>query len=239
LINYKLDALFFGSHPDDIELTCGGTVIKLVKNGKNVGICDLTRGELSTRGNSMSRKKETDDADKILGIKIRENLKLKDGNIQNSYNNRLKVIRLIRKYKPEIVFAPYPNDRHPDHINVSNLIRESVFSSGLIKIQTPHLNAYRPKKVFYYRHAYDIPISFIVDISETFEKKMKAVRCYESQFYSSKKGDEPQTYISSKLFIHDIEAKARFFGFRIGVEYGEPYFCYEDLKINSKNLFEI
>ena len=237
--NKKLDALFFGSHPDDIELTCGGTLIKLVEDGKNVGICDLTRGELSTRGNLQTRKKETENANKVMRISFRENVKLKDGDIQNTYGNRLKIIKIIRIYKPEIVFAPYPDDRHPDHINASNIIRESVYYSGLKKIVNPKTEAYRPKKIYYYRHVYEIPVSFIVDISDTFERKMKAIKCYDSQFYSLNKKSESETYISSKLFYYDIESKARYYGFEIGTEFGEPFYCEENLKINSKNLFEI
>jgi N-acetylglucosamine malate deacetylase 1 len=236
----KLDVLFIGSHPDDIELICGGTVCKLVKSGKNVGIIDLTKGELSTRGNLAQRKKETEKASKVLGIKVRKNLGLKDGNIINNIENRKKLIKLIREFQPEIVFAPYPSDRHPDHINASNFVREAVFYSGLRKILTGKLPAYRPKRVFYYRHAYEIPISFIMDVSDVFEKKIDAIKCYDSQFYSSKYSKkEPETYISSKSFMLDIETRARFFGFKIGVEFGEPFFCNENLKVNSEMLFEL
>jgi bacillithiol biosynthesis deacetylase BshB1 len=235
----KTDALFIGSHPDDIELTCGGTVCKLVKSEKKVGIIDLTKGELSTRGNLVQRKKETEKATKVLGAKFRKNLGLKDGDIQNNYANRLKLIKLIREYKPEIIFAPYPLDRHPDHISASKLISEAVFYSGLRKIKTGILTAYRPKKVFYYRHAYDIPVSFIMDVSDVFEKKIEAIKCYESQFYNPKIKNEPETYISNKRFFDDITARAHFFGFRIGVEFGEPFFCYEDLKLDSEMLFNI
>jgi N-acetylglucosamine malate deacetylase 1 len=236
----KLDALFIGSHPDDIELICGGTVCKLVKSGKNVGIIDLTKGELSTRGNLAQRKMETEKASKALGIKVRKNLGLKDGNIINNIENRKKLIKLIREFQPEIVFAPYPSDRHPDHINASNFIREAFFYSGLRKILTGKLSAYRPKRVFYYRHAYDIPISFIMDVSDVFEKKIDAIKCYDSQFYSTKYSKkEPETYISSKSFMLDIETRARFFGFKIGVEFGEPFFCYENLKVNSEMLFDL
>lgn len=236
----KLDALFIGSHPDDIELTCGGTVCKLVKSGKKTGIIDLTKGELSTRGNPVQRKKETEKASKVLGIKIRKNLGLKDGNIINNSENRKKLIKLIREFQPEIVFAPYPSDRHPDHINASNLIREAVFYSGLRKIVTGKLNAYRPKKVFYYRHAYDIPISFIMDVSDSFGKKLEAIKCYDSQFYNpnySKK--EPETYISSRRFLDDIITRAKFFGFKIGAEFGEPFFCFEAIKTDAEMLFDI
>jgi N-acetylglucosamine malate deacetylase 1 len=235
----KLNALFIGSHPDDIELTCGGTVCKLVKSGKKVGIIDLTKGELSTRGNLAQRKKETENATKVLGIAVRKNLGLKDSDIQNNSANRLKLIKHIREYKPEIVFTPYPSDRHPDHINASNLIRQAVFYSGLRKIVTGKQVAFRPKRIFYYRHAYDIPISFIMDVSDVFEKKLEAIKCYESQFYNPKYKNEPVTYISSKRFLDDIISRAKFFGFKIGVEYGEPFFCYEHLKVDSEMIFDL
>lgn len=235
----KLDALFIGSHPDDIELTCGGTVCKLVKSGKKAGILDLTKGELSTRGNLTQRKKETEKANKVLGISVRQNLGLRDGEIQNNRASRLKLIKIIRGYRPEIIFAPYPSDRHPDHINASNLVREAVFYSGLRKIVTGRQNAFRPKKVFYYRHAYEIPISFIMDVSDVFAKKMEAIRCYETQFYNPKHKGGPETYISSKRFLDDIITRAKFFGFKIGAEYGEPFFSYENLRADVETLFKI
>ena len=237
----KLDALFIASHPDDIEITSAGTAVKLVKEGKKVGIVDLTQGELSTRGNLKTRKIETANASKAMGIHFRTNLKLKDGNIQNTPANRLKLIKIMRQTRPGIVFAPYPSDRHTDHINAGNFIRESAFLSGLKKIKTGSLEAYRPHKVFYYRHAYDFPISFIVDISDTFAKKMEAISCYGTQFFKAGdvSADEPETYISSKLFWKDLETRARFFGFKIGVEYGEPFFCFENLNIQATNLLKI
>ncbi len=237
----KLNALFIASHPDDIEITCGGTCIKLVKSGKKAGIIDLTEGELSSRGNPELRKKETQAASKVLGIHYRNNLGLQDGNIQNNFPNRIKLIREIRTLKPRILFAPYPSDRHPDHINAGNLVRESVYFSGLRKIEVDNLKPHRPDKVFYYRHAYDFPISFICDISDVFDLKMKAIMSYRSQFYNNKVKItvEPETYISSKLFLDDLTHRAAFFGFKIGVKYGEPFFCYENLKIDSENIFKI
>ena len=236
----KLDALFIGTHPDDIELTCGGTVCKLADSGKKTGIIDLTKGELSPRGKLVQRKRETEKASKVMGIKVRKNLGLKDGNIINNSENRKKLIKLIREFQPEIVFAPYPSDRHPDHINASNLIREAVFYSGLRKIVTGKLKAYRPKKIYYYRHAYDIPISFIMDVSDSFEKKLEAIKCYGSQFYNPKYSKkEPETYISSKRFLDDIITRAKFFGFKIGAEYGEPFFCYEHLKLDVNSVFSV
>lgn len=237
----KLDALFVASHPDDIEITAGGTAIKLINEGKKVGIVDLTRGELSTRGTLQTRKKETEEASKVMGIHFRTNLKMEDGNIASTKANRAKLIKLIRETKPTIMFAPYPSDRHTDHINASNFIRESAFLSGLTKIKTGKLEAYRPQRVFYYRHAYDFPITFIVDISDTFKQKMKAIECYSTQFYKSKStsADEPETYISTSLFWKDLESRARFFGFKIGAEFGEPFYCYETIRVSAKNLLEI
>ena len=236
-----LDVLFFGSHPDDIELACGGTVAKLVNSGKKVGIIDLTEAELSSRGNLELRKKETDEASKILGISVRENLKLKDGNILNDEESREKVISVIRKYTPKIVFAPYPLDRHPDHINASNLIREASFYSGLKKIETGSSH-YRPEKVLYYQQAYEIPATVIMDISDTFEKKMEAIKAYGSQFFNpdyTGNENEPGTLISSELFYKEIEARARHYGFKIGKEFGEPFFSYEAVRVNAETIFEI
>jgi len=234
----RLDALFIGAHPDDIEITSSGTLLKIIKAGKKAGIIDLTVGELSTRGDLRTRKKETDSASKILGIKTRENLGLPDGDIQNNQRNRIKLIRLIRKYKPAVIFAPYPNDRHPDHINASNLIRESVYYSGLNKIPTEGFSPYRPSRIFYFRHAYDLPISFIVDISDVYKIKIRSIKAYKSQFYNPK-AKQPDTYISSKLFLKDVESRARFYGFKIGAEFGEPFYCEEPIGIKPENLTEL
>lgn len=234
----KLDALFIGAHPDDIEITSSGTLLKMIRAGKKAGIIDLTMGELSTRGDLTTRKKETDSASKILGIKTRENLGFSDGDIQNNQKSRNKLIRLIRKYRPSVIFAPYPNDRHPDHINASNLIRESAYYSGLNKIQTEGYAPYRPSKVFYFRHAYDLPISFIVDISDVYKIKIRSIKAYKSQFYNPKT-KQPDTYISSNLFLKDVESRARFYGFKIGVEFGEPFYCEEPICINPENLTEL
>jgi len=230
--------LFIGAHPDDIELNCGGTVIKLIESGKKVGIADLTLAELSTLGDINLRKKETDAASKMLGISVRENLKIEDGNIEINKINKEKIIKVIRKYKPELVFAPYPLDRHPDHINAGNLIREAFFYSGLEKIKIKNSESYRPKKLIFYRNAYEMPVSFIFDISSVHDKKIEVLKCYESQFYNPI-SKVSKTLISSKLFEYEIEARARHFGFKIGVEFGEPYFSYDSVKINEKNLFEI
>lgn len=232
----NLDALFFAAHPDDVELSCGGMIIKLVSSGKKVGIIDLTQGELSTRGNLKSRAIETKNASKALGIHIRENLKISDGNIENTEKNRRKIIVTVRKYRPKYVFAPYNHDRHPDHINASRLLTESFFYSGLPKIKTKH-PAYRPEKVLYYAQHYDIPASFIFDISDVFDKKIEVVKCYKTQFFTDEKG--PQTYISGKAFSDNFEARAIGWGFKIGVKYGEPYFTESGIKITEETLFKI
>jgi len=173
-----------------------------------------------------------------LKISYRENLDIQDGNIESNKVNRLKVIRMIRKYKPELIFAPYPHDRHPDHINAGILIRESFFYSGLQKLETDDLASFRPLKIYYYRNAYDIPVSFIYDISSEFKKKLEVLKCYGSQFYGSG-NNEPETYISTKLFNNEIETRARHFGFKIGVEFGEPYFSNENIKADAETLFRI
>ena len=210
----------------------------MVESGKNIGITDITQGELSTRGDLKTRNIETKAASNLLGISSRVNLNIKDGSIRINDENITKAIRTIRKYKPELVFAPYPHDRHPDHENASNLIRESFFYSGLIKIKTGDLEAHRPNKIIYYRNAYDVPVSFIFDITAAYKKKIEVLKCYSSQFYDINR-KEPETFISSKLFEYEIESRARHFGFKIGVEFGEPYFSYDAVKINSETLFRI
>lgn len=238
----KLHALFFAAHPDDIELSCGGTVIKLAQSGKKTGIVDLTAGELSTRGDLFTRKKETANASKLLGISVRTNLGIPDGNIQNNTENRIKIIQVIRQFTPGIIFLPHYYDRHPDHFHTHELVKEAAFYAGLQKIKTS-LNGksqkpFRPKRNFYFMQTYVFEPSFIVDISDTFDKKMKAVSCYRSQFYNpGNKG--PETFISDKRFIEYISARARFYGFSAGTEFGEPFFSEEKIKLLPKDLFNI
>lgn len=234
----KLDALFFAAHPDDAELCAGGTIYKLSKAGKKTGIIDLTRGELSTRGSVSVRQKESINAGKILGISVRENLKIPDGNIENTSKNRLKVISVIRKYKPSIIFLPHFHDRHPDHFHTHELVKEGAFYSGLSKIKTPNLAPHRPGRSFYYMQTYEFLPNVIIDISEAFYTKMRAISCYQTQFYNP--GIKaPETFISDKKFIEFIESRSRFYGFKIGAKYGEPFYTEEHLKIGVENLFHI
>ena len=237
----KLDVIVFASHPDDAELTMGGTIAKFVHNNFKVGIIDLTRGELSTRGTTQTRNKEAKLAATILKTTIRENLRIPDGGIVRNKANLMKLIKIIRKYKPKVVFAPYFNDRHPDHIDTSILVKEAVFSSGLAKIITHHKNirqeTYRPKKIFYYMQTYTFDPSFIVDITGYHEVKMEAVKAYSTQFYDSK-NKEPQTFISRPEFISYIESRSLFYGFQIGKQYGEPFYSEEKIELDLVALIK-
>lgn len=227
----KLNILAFGAHPDDVELSCGGTIVKMVKTGYKVGVIDITEAELSTRGNVELRKQETKKSAEILKLQVRENLKIQDGQIENNQENRLKVINCIRKYQPDIILAPYFEDRHPDHVHVSNLVNESNFYSGLNKIKSNY-PPYRAKNViYYYQHLVDKP-SFVVDITAEFEKKMEAVKAFTSQFYDPH-SKEPETYISNKQFFESLKTRAQYFGYQIGVEFGEPFFIKSAIKIDN------
>ncbi|HMN26050.1 MAG TPA: bacillithiol biosynthesis deacetylase BshB1 [Ignavibacteriaceae bacterium] len=235
----KLDVLIFGAHPDDAELAMGGTIANLTKNDLKVGIIDLTQGELGTRGTAETRQKEAFNAAITLKAAIRKNLNMPDGDIKNSEENLMKVIIAIRKFKPKVLFAPYFNDRHPDHIDASNLIKRAMFSTGLSKIKSfdkevPQ-NHYRPEKLFYYMQTYTFDPTFIVDISETFDLKMKAVECYATQFHNPK-SKEPETFISRPEFINYIKSRAEFYGFSIGKKFGEPFFCEEKVEYDMVHL---
>lgn len=238
----KLDALFFSAHPDDVELSCGGTAAKLVKSGKKVGITDLTQGELSTRGYTALRKKEAAEAAKVLGISIRTNLQIPDGNIQNSPVNRLRIIKIIRELRPEIIFFPHFHDRHPDHTAAHWLIKESAFYAGLSKIKTSLHNKqqkpHRPRRNYYYMQSYPFEPNIVTDISDVHDLKMKAIACYSSQFYNPA-SNEPDTFISSAHFLKFLEARARHFGFLAGVEHAEPFFAEETLKLDPLDLFKV
>lgn len=237
----KLDALFFAAHPDDAELTSGGTIRKIVTSGKTAGIIDLTAGELSTRGTTEGRALEAEEAGKILGISIRENLAIPDGGIENTHTNRLKIITAIRQYRPDIIFFPHHYDRHPDHYHTHLLVKDAAFYSGLNKIITPGLEPHRAKRNFYYMQSYTFEPNVIIDITESFADKMKAISCYGTQFYTekNKSSKEPETFISNKQFIEYIEARSKFYGFQVGANYGEAFYTEEKLKINIKDLFTI
>jgi bacillithiol biosynthesis deacetylase BshB1 len=237
----NLDVLVFAAHPDDAELSMGGTIAKLTSNNLKVGMIDMTEGELGTRGTPETRQKEAFQAAIILKAAIRENLKIPDGYIKYSKENLLKVIMAIRRYKPKIIFAPYFNDRHPDHIDASRLVKRAMFSTGLAKVKTfdkeVHQDAYRPKKLYYYMQTYTFDPSFIIDITETFETKMKSVNCYSSQFHNPK-NPEPETFISRPEFIKYVEARSQFYGFQISKHHGEPFFCEEKIELDFVKILK-
>ncbi len=235
----KLDVIAFAAHPDDAELSMGGTIARFNSMKLKAGIVDLTQGEMSSRGNIEIRQKETRNASKILNLSVRENLKISDGNIEINQENLEKVVNLIRRFTPKIIFAPYFNDRHPDHIQTSKLIKNAMFVTGLTKFKTSYQgqiqSTYRPKKLYYYMQTYTFAPSFIIDITKHFQQKMKATLAFKSQFYDSKhKG--PQTFISRPEFIEFLEARAKVYGFEIGKKYGEPFFCEEQIEMGIENL---
>ncbi|WP_417290143.1 bacillithiol biosynthesis deacetylase BshB1 [Corallibacter sp.] len=236
----KLDILAIGAHPDDVELGCGATIAKEIANGKKVGIIDLTRGELGTRGTAETRKEEAENAAKILGVSVRENLGFADGFFVNDKEHQLAIIKMIRKYQPEIVLCNAIDDRHIDHGKGSKLVSDACFLSGLIKIETSEdkksQEPWRPKHVYHYIQWKHIEPDFVVDISEFIDVKMKAVMAYKTQFYNpDEKG--PQTPISSKNFTDSINYRARDLGRLVGVEYAEGFTVERYVSVNS--LFDI
>ena len=229
----KVNILAIGAHPDDVELSCSGTLYKHKLAGQKIAIVDLTEGELGSRGTAETRYAEAKAASKILQVDGRGNLQMPDGFVENNKENRLKVIKAIRTYQPEIILCNAPQDRHPDHGHSAALVRDAAFLSGLVKIDTGQ-SPWRPKKVFYYIQDYYLEPDFIVDISESFETKLDAIRAYTTQFHTAKESNEPKTYISSEKFLQTIEYRAKLFGKRIGREYGEGFLLATNyLGINS------
>lgn len=237
----KLDILAFAAHPDDVELTCSGTLLKHIKLGYKVGVADLTRGELGTRGDAETRDAESKAATKILGLHARENLQLADGFFRKDKESLLKVISVIRKYQPDIILCNAVTDRHVDHGRGADLVSEAAFLSGLIKIETQLNNqlqaAWRPKAVYNYIQDRYIKPDFVVDITNEFKVKMQSVNAYGSQFFNPN-STEPETPISSKAFLDFLEARAAEFGRSIGVKYGEGFNVQRPLGVtNMMDLF--
>ena len=232
----KLDILAFGAHPDDVELGCSGTIAKEVSLGKKVGIIDLTRGELGTRGSVEIRNSESAKASEILGVVVRENLDMRDGFFVNDEAHQLKVIEMIRKYQPEIVLCNAVKDRHIDHGKGSKLVSDACFLSGLRQIKT-ELNgetqeAWRPKVVYHYIQWQNIEPDFVVDISEFMDEKMDSVLAYGSQFYDPN-SKEPVSPITSKNFLDSVKYRAQDLGRLVGVEYAEGFTTERYLAVNS------
>jgi bacillithiol biosynthesis deacetylase BshB1 len=222
----KLDILAIGAHPDDVELGCGATLAKEIANGKIVGILDLTRGELGTRGTEKTRKEESENASKILGVAFRKNLGFADGFFVNDKAHQMELIKKIRNYQPEIVICNAIDDRHIDHGKGSKLVSDACFLSGLIKIETEYdgkpQTHWRPKHVYHYIQWKNLEPDFVVDVSNYIDQKMKAVLAYKTQFYDPN-NNAPDTPISSKNFTDSIIYRARDLGRLVGVEYGEGF----------------
>lgn len=233
----KLDILVFSAHPDDAELGCGGTIAKHISLGYKVGVVDLTRGELGTRGTVQTRDQEAKDSAKILKLSVRENLNLRDGFFKNDEDHQLKLIQAIRKYQPEIVLANAIHDRHPDHGKGADLTFDSCFLAGLAKIETKEegqvQQAWRPKHLFHYIQSQLIIPDFVVDVTAHWQTKMDSIRAFKTQFFDPT-SNEPETFISKPTFLTFLEARAKEFGQSIGAGYGEGFtttskICVEDL----------
>jgi N-acetylglucosamine malate deacetylase 1 len=234
--NHQVDILAFGAHPDDVELSISGTLIKHRQEGYSIGIVDLTRGELGTRGDAELRSLEAQAASDLLGLTVRKNLCFEDGFFSRSEENLKSIIEVIRTHRPQVVLYPAPYDRHPDHARASELIRESCFYSGLPKIVTSGLEPWRPKSCYAYVQDRFIKPSFVVDISGLWEKKLDVIRCFKSQFYDSNSA-EPATPISGIEFFSFLEARALQLGREAGFLMGEGFIA--DRQIGVSSLFDL
>ncbi|MCX2482715.1 bacillithiol biosynthesis deacetylase BshB1 [Pedobacter sp. MR2016-24] len=236
----KLDILVLAVHPDDAELGCSGTILKHIALGKKVGIVDFTRGELGTRGTAETRDAEAADSANILGLHARENLRFKDAFFKNDEAHQLEVIRMIRKYQPEMIFSNALRDRHPDHGRAGDLANDACFLSGLPKIKTIdnglEQQAWRPRLNFQYIQDYYIQPDIIVDITPFMDTKLKAIQAFKTQFYNPEE-EAPSTYISSPEFFESVIGRAREFGKSIGATYGEGFTSRKLLGID--NLFDL
>ncbi|NDK54331.1 bacillithiol biosynthesis deacetylase BshB1 [Pontibacter fetidus] len=237
----KLDILVFASHPDDAELGCSGTIVAHIAAGKKVGIVDLTRGELGTRGTPETRLAESEAASQIMGLAVRDNLDFADGFFVNDKAHQLKVVQKIREYKPQLVIMNAIHDRHPDHGRGSQVVSEACFLAGLKMIETigpegEKQEAWRPKAVYHYIQDRYIKPDVIVDITPYWEQKLESIRAFKSQFFNPNDTSE-NTYISSPEFMEFLEARAKEFGHAIGVTYGEGFTV--ERHIGVKNLFDL
>jgi bacillithiol biosynthesis deacetylase BshB1 len=231
----NIDVIAFAPHPDDAEMACGGFLAKAKDMGYSTGIIDLSLGELSTNGDPETREKETREATRILGLDLRKNLEIPDGNISNTEKNHLKVIDCLREYRPKIVITPFERDRHPDHENAFKLLKDSIFLSGLKKLKTGQ-PPYRPGVVINYMLGHEFTPSFVVDISGYYEKKMKAIKAFRSQIYC-KEEKKDKTYISTKYFYDFLHNRDKCFGLKVFTDHGEPYYIESALKVDDPVKF--
>lgn len=227
----KLDILVFGAHPDDIELGCGGTIIKEVQNGRKVGVIDLTRGELGTRGTATIRDKEAEKATEIMGVLFRENMHFKDGFFKDDEEHKLALIRKIREYQPDIIITNAISDRHPDHSRASQITIDAAFLSGLEKIDTDQ-HIWRPKAIYHYIQFNHLVPDVVIDISEQFDLKIQAIKSYKTQFYDPN-SSAPNTIISTQEFLESVSYRAKDLGRQSDCNYAEGFIAHQLLKIDS------
>jgi N-acetylglucosamine malate deacetylase 1 len=235
-----MDILAFAAHPDDVELSCSGTIMKAISQGKQVGVIDLTQGELGSRGTIETRYAEAGEASTIMGLSIRENLKMADGFFAINAENKRLIIQMIRKYRPQIVLANAIEDRHPDHGRAAKLVSEACFLAGLRKIETELdgqiQEAYRPKAVYHYIQDHYIKPDFVVDVTEFVDRKIEAIKAYKTQFYDPN-SNEPETPISGAEFFDFIKGRMLQFGRPIGVQYAEGFTV--EREIGVEDLFDL
>jgi len=236
----KVDILAIGVHPDDIELSCSGTLLRHIEQGRTVGLLDLTRGELGSRGSAELRDQEAANSAQKMGASFRLNLKMADGLFQYSQENLLKIIEIIRWCRPTIVLANAPDDRHPDHGRAAKLTADACFYAGLLKIETSHEGQpqqhWRPNAVYHYIQDKDLVPSFVVDITPYMEKKQELILTFRSQFFlqdSNEYSEEPATPISGKDFMEFLQSKSRAFGRPIGVEFAEGFIAARTVGVND------
>ena len=227
----NLDVLVFASHPDDAELGCGGTIAALTSQGKKVGIVDLTKGEMGTRGTKETRAREVSEASEILGLSYRVSLDLGDSRLNNTRENQLKIIEQVRKTRPQICLIGAPFDRHPDHPKGTNLVLDALFYSGLQKLGTKDENEtlqkpHRPAHILHYMQDRPIEFDFVFDITDHIETKKEAILAYSTQFNIAEPEEEPETYISSEDYFKQLEARARYLGHLAGFTFGEAFKYY-------------
>jgi len=231
-----VDMMAIGAHPDDCELSMGGTLALLKSKNYKIAICDLSEGESGTYGSPSIRKKESSEASKILALDARITLDIPDGDIRNIEENRLKLIEVIRQYRPNLIFSFVGDTRHPDHRHTGELVKECLFLSGLEKIKTKSL-PFRPAAFMRFPELFPWrKPDFIVDISDFWQKKMAAIKAFASQFSNdelSVEDDPPRTFLKSREFLELIEAKSRLAGGMIGVKYGEPFYSDRPLSVHD------
>ena len=225
-----VDLIFFAAHADDLELSCGGTIARYAKQGLGVGMVELTRGELGTRGTPQIRKREADEGARILGARFRTELDFGDGGLRTGREEELQLIDVIRRHRPSVIFAPWPDERHPDHVRAGRVVTDDAFYAGLRALKTK-FRAFRPQVTAYYMQNYIVPPSFVVDVTDAWRTKMQAIDAFQSQFGQQSK--EPQIFISDPRFLETIEARGKHFGAMVGVAYGEAYVTKQPPRIDD------